>query len=251
MASILETIKNTKQPENGYLNPEDFKEIYLSDELKITDSENIPLSIVGIVIDYMTRFLLIGDAKNCFRVSLTGANIIDESNKANELLGRINGLDDQSIVSACKLVGFDICFRESPSLYTPIEDINPDQQSIDNIKAMIMRCIAFMKEFGPIIKEGFTFEGGYTDKITSGDGDFITEGTMWDIKLSPKGIDKDNTLQLLIHYLMGLHSNYPELLKIFKIAFFNPRLNKIYIMDTSDISEEVIKEVETKVIGYK
>lgn len=251
MPSILEIIKNTKQPENGYLKPKDFKEILLSDDLKITDSENISLGLVGIVIDYMTRFLMIGDLRNCFRVSLTGANIIGESLKAAELLDKITGLDDQSIIAASKLVGYDVCFRESPSLYKPVENINPDQQSIENIKSMIIRCIAFLRDFGPIIKEGFTFEGAYTDKINSGDGDFITEGTMWDIKLSAEGITKENTLQLLIHYIMGFHSHYPELQKIYKIGFFNPRLNKIYMMDTSDIDEDIIKKVETKVIGYK
>lgn len=250
MASILETIKNTKQPKNGFLAPSQFKEIFLNDELEITNEENIPLSLVGIVIDYMTRFLLIGDARNCFRVSLAGAMAINEFDKAKELLDTIDGLNDQSIVAACKLVGYDICFREHPRLFKPIETINPDAQTISNIKAMIIRCSSFAKEFGPIIKEGITFEGGYTDKITAGDGDFLTDGTMWDIKLSADGIDTNNTLQLLIHYIMGKHSNYPELQNVYKIGFFNPRLNRIYLMDASDIDPNVISEVEKSVIGY-
>lgn len=251
MASILETIKNLKQPEGGYLSPNAFKEIFLNDELEITSSENIPLSIVGIVIDYMTRYLLIGDAKNCFRVSLTGAISVNETDKANELLEQINGLNDQSIVAACKLVGYDICFRESPDLYQSVDNISPDNQSINNIKSMIIRSMAFVNEFGPIIKEGITFEGGYTDKITNGDGDFVTKGTIWDIKLSPEGINTINTLQLLIHYIMGKHSNYPELQEIYKIGFFNPRLNRIYLLDTKEIDKEIIDTVEKDIIGYE
>ena len=73
---------------------------------------------------------------------------------------------------------------------------------------------------------------------------------MWDIKLSADGIDSNNTLQLLIHYIMGKHSNYPELQNVYKIGFFNPRLNRIYLMDASDIDPNVISEVEKSVIGY-
>ena len=49
---------------------------------------------------------------------------------------------------------------------------------------------------------------------------------------------------------MGKHSNYPELQNVYKIGFFNPRLNRIYLMDASDIDPNVISEVEKSVIGY-
>ncbi|MBR2651687.1 hypothetical protein IKE96_02770 [bacterium] len=178
MSSILEIIKNTKQPKNGYLEVNKFKEVSFSDDLVISDSENIPISIVGIVIDYMTRFMITNDARNSFRVSLSGAKTIDQSEKAEELIQKITGLNNESIVAACKLAGYDVCFRIHPDYYSPIEDINPDEQSIENIKNMVNRSLLFVKEYGPIIKDGFTLEGGYTNKITAGDGDYLTEGTI-------------------------------------------------------------------------
>lgn len=42
---------------------------------------------------------------------------------------------------------------------------------------MVERSLKFVEEYGPIILEGFTFEGGYTDIVQAGDGDFITEDT--------------------------------------------------------------------------
>ena len=48
---------------------------------------------------------------------------------------------------------------------------------------MVERSLKFVEEYGPIILEGFTFEGGYTDIVQAGDGDFITEDTLWDFKV--------------------------------------------------------------------
>lgn len=250
MSSILEIIKNTKQPKNGYLEVNKFKEVSFSDDLVISDSENIPISIVGIVIDYMTRFMITNDVRNSFRVSLSGAKTIDQSEKAEELIQKITGLNNESIVAACKLAGYDVCFRIHPDYYTPIEDINPDEQSIENIKNMVNRSLLFVKEYGPIIKDGFTLEGGYTNKITAGDGDYLTEGTIWCLKLGANGITIKDTLEILLTYLMGKHSNYSELRDVHCISFYNPRLNKVFSLNTSDIPKEVIDEVEKNIIGY-
>ena len=48
---------------------------------------------------------------------------------------------------------------------------------------MVLRSLAFIENYGPIIKDGFTFEGGYTDIVSSGDGDYLTENTLWDFKV--------------------------------------------------------------------
>ena len=62
--------------------------------------------------------------------------------------------------------------------------------------------------------------------------------------------NKDHTLQLLIYYLMGRRSIHPEFQTIENLGIFNPRQNTIYQLPISEISDEVIKEVETVVIGY-
>ena len=101
--------------------------------------------------------------------------------------------------------------------------------------------------------DGFSFEGGYTTVISSGDGDYLTKDTLWDIKavrnMSNRG--KEYTLQLLIYYIMGMHSIHPEFQTIKRLGIFNPRLNTIYLLDINTISEDIIKEVSTSVIGYK
>ena len=50
---------------------------------------------------------------------------------------------------------------------------------------------------------------------------------------------------------MGKHSGKDEFKNIKKLGIFNPRLNTVYLLDTSVIPIEIIKEVENEVICYK
>ncbi|PFR64601.1 hypothetical protein COK29_26985, partial [Bacillus cereus] len=101
-----------------------------------------------------------------------------------------------------------------------------------------------------IVKDGFTFKGGYTPSINTGDGDFLTENTIWDFKVSKSVPTNKHTLQLLIYYLMGVDSIHSEFKQIENLGIFNPRLNKVYLLPISTISNEIINEVNTTVIGY-
>lgn len=124
-------------------------------------------------------------------------------------------------------------------------------ETIENIRTMVKRSLTFIENYGPITKDGFTLDGAYTDIITIGDGDYLTADTLWDFKVSKKEPNKDQTLQILIYYIMGKHSNYLEFNNIQNLGIFNPRLNKAYSLSVSDISDEIITEVSEKVIGYK
>ena len=170
--------------------------------------------------------------------------------KALELLHGIKGLDDLSITRACQLAGFDSAFRAGPLAYRPVERIVPDQATIANIRIMVERSLSFFKAFGSVTTDGFTMEGAYTATITTGDGDFLTKDTLWDFKVTTSKPNKDHTLQLLIYYLMGRRSIHLEFQTIENLGIFNPRQNTIYQLPISKISDEVIKEVETDVIGY-
>lgn len=170
---------------------------------------------------------------------------------AKKLLKGIKGLDDESVNNACKLVGYDVCFRAGIMGYKPVEEINPDSDTIGNIVIMVERSLIFWKEYGPIIKDGFTFEGGYTDIVSSGDGDYLTRDTLWDFKVSKEEPKSKYTLQLLMYYIMGCHSIHPEFKQIEKLGIFNPRKNKVYIANISLISPEIIEKISRDVIGYK
>lgn len=249
MSTVTGRIKEISQPYGGYLPVKDFKVIKRIDD-KILEEENIHKSLVGLAVDYLTRVNLGTQAKEAFTVSLIGSTAINEFEKAKHLISLVKGLDDISIISACKLSGYDVCYRADPSRYKNVDEIEPDEKTIKNIRIMVERSLSFFDEYGPIVKDGFTFEGGYTQTVCNGDGDFLTRDTLWDFKVLSGKITSKHTLQILMYYIMGNHSVNPEFKNIEKIGIFNPRLNEIYIKNVSDIREEIISEIEENVICY-
>lgn len=255
--SVTRRIKNVKQPRGGYIAPKEFSQIQL-DGGTIDDlaEENVSPGRVGTAVDYMTRFMSGTSAPEAFAVSRRGAMLVsllypDAIVQFDELLSHINGLDDESIRSAIKLVGFDAAFRAGLPVYKPAKEIEPDAATISNVRIMVERSLRFFETYGPKIMDGLTFEGGYTDTVSSGDGDFMTADTLWDFKVSKNRITSQQTLQLLMYWRMGLHSTHDEYKNVRYLGIYNPRMNAVYQLDVSMLDQAMIAEVEHEIIGYK
>ncbi len=249
--SVTQRIKQVKQPRGGYINPKEFKPESLGDGAEaLNPEENVHASLMGLAVDYMTRFMSGASAEDAFKISMMGARLIGEGTKALKMMASIKGLDDAYLTNALKLSGFDVCFRAGIMGYKPVDEINPDKSTIQNVRTMVERSLHFLEVYGPKILDGFTFEGGYTDTVSTGDGDFTTSDTLWDFKVSKMPVKKEHTLQLLMYWRMGLHSIHPEFQGIKYLGIYNPRLNEVCRIAVDDIPEDVITEVETGVIGY-
>lgn len=240
------------QPKGGYLSPHKFNIELIYDGIKLSENENVHPSIIGMAVDYYTRFLDGVDVELAFKISLEGARKIHQYGKAIELIKIIDReMTDEAITCACKLVGYDVCSRSSIDKYVAIETINPNLDTINNIRIMIKRTLKFIDKYGPIVESGFTFEGGYTDYVSCGDGDFISEDTLWDLKTTKHGLDSQGVLQLLIYYLLGKHSYNHELFdSLTKLGIFNARLNCIYTISINSIDDSVLTSVENKILRY-
>ncbi len=249
MVSVTKRISETKQPRGGYLPPKKLQIAEMDDGIQLHAEENIHPSLAGLAVDYLARISLGTPAEEAFKISLMGAWNVKELDVAVELVRGVKGLDDQSIEHACKLAGFDVAYRHSVGAYSAVEAIQPDTLTISNIRTMAKRAAAFFEKIGPVTKDGFTFEGGYSRLITSGDGDFLTGTGLWDLKVSKSGPTSKHTLQVLVYYLLGLRSVHSEFKNIHKLGIMNPRLNKAYVIPVQDIPLDVIEEVNTHVIG--
>lgn len=249
--SVTARIHMVKQPKGGYLSPGDLKETILPDDGYKMKEENVAATLVGIAVDYLTRMESGTGKEEAFKISLLGAAIVGEEDTAKELLNGISGLDELSVVNVLKLAGYDVNVRAGVSHYRSIREIQPDQNTVENVIVMVKRSLEFLKQYGPKVLDGFTFEGGYTDTVASGDGDFLTKDSLWDFKVSKRPPKKEYTLQILMYWRLGVHSVHSEFINIKKLGIFNPRLNRVYQISVDDIKEDAIKAVERDVIGYE
>lgn len=259
MYSVTGRIKNVKQPRGGYIKPSKFNAIDLNDGKTLNDEENIHASVIGMAVDYLTRFVMGTDLEEAFRISLRGValatkfGVTTAEEEAKNYLSGIKGLDDNSIINACKMVTFDVWYRNlmGAMLAKSAKETNPDKATIENIRIMVERSVSFFEEYGPITVDGFTFEpNGYTETVSSGDGDFLTTDTLWDFKVTKSKPTSKHTLQLLMYWIMGQHSGKDEYKNISKLGIFNPRLNFVYLFDMSNVSDEIITDIEKNVICY-
>lgn len=113
MVSVTRRTREVKQPRGGFIRPRDFTVTELNDGLNLYEKENIHSVLIGMAVDYLTRVQIGTPVEEAFKISLQGARNVNESTLANQLLDTVNGLDDRSIESACKLVGFDVADRKS------------------------------------------------------------------------------------------------------------------------------------------
>ena len=95
MASVTKRIEEIRQPKGGYIKPSAFKTIEMHDGIILNENENIHGSIIGMTVDYLTRFMIGANPYDAFEISLRGASIA-------ELMGQENSLstaeDRKSVV---------------------------------------------------------------------------------------------------------------------------------------------------------
>lgn len=253
MVSVTQRIKEIKQPHNGYINPKKMITTQMGDGKTLRDigDECVYPSIVGMAVDYLTRWKYSGKIVAAFHVSLLGARCAGKMDECMDYLNNIKDLSDKSIENACRAVNFDVYFRAGKAPSKESSEIYVDHETCENIRIMVNRGMTFFEKYGPITSFMFGFGGGgYTKVVDSGDGDFLTRDTLWDFKVSVNPPTSKNTLQLMMYYIMGKHSSQSCFETINNIGIFNPRLNRVYTLDVRTVDKTVIEQIEKDVICY-
>lgn len=258
MPTVKQRAKQFKQPRGGFINPKTMTVVQLEDDhgspLNLKD-ENIHASLVGMAVDYLVRLSLGTAPREVFVYSLfgarnLGAEILASAEAEVEAL-RAGVVDDAAIAVACRLSGYDVAYRSPSAGYNPDTVTTPDAVTTRHIAVMVERSLELFRKQGPLTLSGFRFPGAFTDVVVNGDGDYLTEDTLWDFKVSVDGPTKVHTLQLLMYLLMGRRSGQVEFESVTGLGVFNPRLNTIYRQALAAVPADVIAEVSRDVIGYK
>lgn len=257
--SVTQRIKQVGQPRGGYINPKTLvKSVLFEDGVSELPKESVHPILIGLAVDYLTRYMLGASAEEAFKISLLGlkacesAGNKEDAEYGRELFGRLSrDLNSVTVESAIKLCAFDVCVRAGMTGYKSILLINVDLYTCSNVAIMVKRTLNIFKVYGAPVLNGFVMKGGYTFTVGSGDGDFVTPDTLWEIKTSVREPTKDWTLQTLMYWRMGLHSEHREIFeRVNYLGIVNPRKNVVYRIAVADIPAKVIEAVERDVIGY-
>lgn len=259
MQSVTQVTKTVKQPRGGFIKPKDFEVIQFEDDGIIQEDDQIHQQIVGMAVDYLTRYMVGQDKYEAFKIQMLGAAIaakegLECAYRAEQYIDCIKGLDDEQIIAACKLQTFDVWFRNcSQAAYCRNADATePSKVAIENIRILVNRQIQFINKYGPIKQYGFDFQpNGYSSKITSGDGDFLTEDTIVDFKVSKNKLTNKQSLQLAVYWMMGQMQGNLIFKDIKYIATFNPLMNQYCRFDMTKAQADVVAQIATDVIGYE
>lgn len=183
----------------------------------LNPEENVNPDLIDLTVLCMADVMSGTPAKMVFANSLS---------EARHLIDDIKGLDDESITNAVKLSGL----ITDPENYQPIEEINPDEATIQNVRTMVERLLCFYDEYGaksPIFD------------------------ALWDVDASKTWPTIERILLLLVYWRMGLHSPRTwQFQNVNRLGIYNPRLNEVHQISVDDIPEDVIDEIDQNIRRY-
>lgn len=275
MSSVTARIKEINQTYGGYLPSKMFICKQYNDNKEVKPLSDKYYSMVqGTMTDDLARLECGFNRNDVFRLAILGATLLDAAmlcsisgydgvmaiNKTRELLSRVNGLDNNSLHSVYRLVELEGCYRNINNVlkidvYSLLNPCKYSEFNImaNNIRVMVERAYKFIRGINKgKIYSGLTFEGGYTLNVNSGDCDYIVGDTLIDLKCSvSKYMRSDWSLQLLIYYIMGLHSENSSIFNNVKyLCIFNAVYNKSYTLDISKIDDKTMYIISKDIIGY-
>ncbi len=77
MSSVTQRINQVTQPRGGFIPSSKFSLQKLDDGQTLNDEENIHATLIGLAVDYLTRFAMGDSAREAFDISCEGALCAD------------------------------------------------------------------------------------------------------------------------------------------------------------------------------
>lgn len=283
MKSVTDIVKVVSQPVKGYLPISNFEVKELGGDILQCDIQPI---LIGKCVDSVLRLIVNTEPEVVFRSSVIGyenrvqyfANsfsycgntevvskeIRDEDGKFNvySLISRIKPLIESYDIYRLFIVvltihqydiwEYDYYYISSRST---IDSSRPKYYKKSDIRVLVEMYKRLLSWLCTMLEKGVIFDykfypDGYTDKVKYGVGDFVCANTLFDLKCIKGEPNKRHTLQLLMYYIMGIHSNNKLYKNVRYLGIYSPITNKVWSIDINTIPKELINKVGCEVIGY-
>lgn len=237
--------------------------------------------LIGLSVDYLTRFCILCDAEKAFHISVLGAICVDDSMRAYRLLQTIESitmdlkrsnigyerdihditdviLNDDIILCAFELVKYDTAYRSGVDSYFAKRDVAPTQQMLSNIRASVGRCLSYFASWYkgvPICGSGLYC--GEDLVVTSGDFDYLIDDTLVDLKtgfkLSPYKLKWKWLVQLITYYVLGCNDLFfsEQFREIKHLVVYNPTHQREYRFSLGDAKSQSFMGFVEWWLGYE
>lgn len=213
-------------------------------------AESVSPASMGLAVDYLTRLDQGAAPESAFSISLRGARNLGEDRRAEELLARVARGGAEGVAAAFALSSYDQAYRRGPAFFKG-EGRVPNGAALENVAAMRRYMGRFFDAYGPMVWDGPTFDGAHTACVSAGDADFVCGDTLWDMKVSSYGATALQTLQLLVYWRLGMHSDRAAFWEgVRHVGIVNPRRATTRRWDLDRVPEGTVETIDRELIGY-
>lgn len=281
MSSVSELVETIEQPAFGILPVRLFEKKELKqDSYVVSNNSSIPAVHLGLIVDYCIKYILGVKLSDILHVeyagyaehirvsaikffdsvseqSLTQIYIEDERKRIclSDFISRVENAEtfDEFVTNMLYVIQYGDFIRNIGYAYNRVGEVFDTKLSKDELRDIL---IFFMRTRGWID----TFEKatpmykfkpfGYNNTVTSGEGDFCTKNTLWDLKVSNGEPTTKDTLQLLIYYIMAKHSGNRLYKYVDSVGVYNPKLDATWICNMEEVDSSIIRNVQD-MLGFR
>lgn len=220
------------------------------------DEESLKPTLLGTLIDYLTRIVIYKDLKAFDFIKNTKNKKLIQQLKKDFKDIDYTQLTQENIKLVTRLCLFEHSFRGNEYIDPLKENIEINTLTCDHIKIMLNRANNFFNKFGhPVLTQ---YKCSITTSLKEktyvevyGDGDYLLQDALVDFKVSKNGPTQDYVRQLLIYYIglveKDLKKKKVKREEIKYLIIFNPRLDMFYKLDLESISEASLGEVNKNI----
>lgn len=281
MSSVSEIVERFEQPAFGVLPVSLFEKKELrQDAYKLSGKSSIPAIHLGLIVDYCVKYILGVKLSDILHVEYAGyaehirvsavryfnslsesalTQIYIEDERKNiclsDFVSKVENAKtfDEFVTNMLYVIQYGDFVRNIRYAYDRIGEVFTTELSNDELQdilIMFMRTQSWVKKFDKAVPMYKFKPYGYNNTVTSGEGDFCTKYTLWDLKVANGDPTTKDTLQLLIYYIMAKHSGNRLYNNVNSVGVYNPKLDAIWTCKMDSVDSSIINMV-TKMLGFK
>lgn len=281
MGSVSELIEKIEQPAFGILPISYFEKKELrQDSYILANKSSISAIHLGLIVDYCVKYILGVKLSDILHVEYEGYAehirvsairyfdsiseqartqiYIEDERKSiclSDFVSRVENAEtfDDFVTNMLYVIQYGDFIRDIRYAFNRVgETFNKklNQDELRDILIFFMRTQSWVKTLGEVTPMYKFKPYGYNNTVTSGEGDFCSKYTLWDLKVSNGEPTSKDTLQMLIYYIMAKHSGNKLYKDINSIGFYNPKLDATWLCKIDNISPSTIRKIE-KLLGFK